>query len=273
MNAKCWRSRNSRWSRLAAAAALPLCVEEATRVSRVGLETWGRGASGFRLPWNLREPLTLCVRNTEEMKGQGSAHTPPNHGAVFRSPRKSSSSAASTARPRRAEDKINNPCKWFVEERLPLFKEKENAIKLNSQARDNETLGDNRRGWRAAFSPLRVKLHRPQTERSESFAALALEFVEKIYKSFISSLIRCRLMEAMCVSVEDIPHVESEVVQPSVSRDRHNVIGCWVLFLDAKMIIRWFFLPYCPVKTVLQRKNQCFVGPSTYEQHKAVRWP
>lgn len=78
-------------------------------------------------------------------------------------------------------------------------------------------------------------------------------------------------MEAMCVSVEDITHVESQVVQPSVSRDRRNVIGCWVLFLDAKMIIRFFFLPYCPVKTVLQRKNQFFVGPSTYEGHMAVR--
>lgn len=65
----------------------------------------------------------------------------------------------------------------------------------------------------------------------------------KNYKSFISSLIRCRLMEAMCVSVEDIPHVESQVVKPSVSCDRHNVIGCWVLFLDAKMIIRFFFCP------------------------------
>lgn len=61
-----------------------------------------------------------------------------------------------------------------------FLKKKKNAIKLNSQACDNETLGDNRRGWRAAVSPWRVKLHLPQTERSESFAALALEFVEKI---------------------------------------------------------------------------------------------
>lgn len=73
----------------------------------------------------------------------------------------------------------------------PFLKtKKKNAIKLKSQAGDNETLGDNRRGWRAAFSPLRVKLHLPQTERSESFAASALEFVEKNYESFISSLIR-----------------------------------------------------------------------------------
>lgn len=108
------------------------------------------------------------------MKGRGSAHSPPRHAAIFRSPGKSSSSAASAARPRRGEDKINNPCKCFVGERLhrfffpSFFKMQSNSrVELAIMRRER----DNRRGRRAAFSPLPVKLHLPPTARPGSFTA------------------------------------------------------------------------------------------------------